>query len=241
MANPPSPANVKLLLHFDGTNGQTTTVDSSPSARTMTRVDTAVLDTSIKKFGVSSGLLGGSPGFSATDSADWAFGSGKFTIEGWIYITVAPSATRGIIYQFGGSSDFGWWLGHISGALTFYYSLTGSDTPDIHFAWTPTLNQWYHLAVDRDASNILRLYIDGVVVASATVAGTFFDSTRVLNVGGSTFFTGVTANYDDWRIVKGEAVYGGAFTPPSQALGSESASAIYQAPFFASPGVLMGR
>lgn len=215
MANPPSNSNVKLLLHFDGTNGQTTTVDSSSSAHALTRVSTAVLDTSVKKFGTASTLMGGSDGWSATDSADWAFGSGQFTIEGWLYVTVAPVATRGIIYQFGGASDLGWWLGSNSGNLTFYYSTTGTDFPDIHAAWTPTLNTWYHLAVDRDASNVLRLYVDGAVVASATVSSTFFDSTRLLNICGSGSFTGITGNYDDWRITKGEAVYGGAFTPPT--------------------------
>jgi hypothetical protein len=82
-------------------------------------------------------------------------------------------------------------------------------------ASAPTAGAWYHIAADRDASNVLRLYVNGAVVASATVAATFFNSTRVLYIGneGGTLSLW-QGQIDEVRITKGVARYGGAFTPP---------------------------
>ena len=217
VATDPSFASVVLLLHFDGTNGQTTTVDSSTSAHAMTRV-ASTLATAQQKFGTASTQISGTDGWTATDSADWAFGSGAFTIEGFIYIDSAPGASnRSFLHQWGGASDLGWFFGMIGGSIAFYYSTTGTNNPNVGAAWTPTLNTWYHVCVDRDASNVIRVYVDGVVKANATDGSALFNSTRILNFGGSGAFTATSGYYDEWRITKGVARYGGAFTPPSAA------------------------
>lgn len=219
MANPPSRSNVKLLCHFDGTNGQTTTVDSSINGRAISANGGVTLSTAQSKFGGSSSTssASGSMRWTCADSADWNFGNGQFTVEGWVYFTAAPTSVHSLVSQWPAAS-LGWFFGHVSGALAFYYSTTGADNPSVGAAWTPTLNTWYHIAVDRDASNVLRVYLNGAVHASATVSATFFDSTGQLDIGGSIAWFGIAGYVDDIRVVKGEAVYAGAFTPPTKAL-----------------------
>jgi len=52
-------ALISLLLHFDGTDGATTTTDDGPDERTITLAGDAELDTAQKKFGTASLLLDG--------------------------------------------------------------------------------------------------------------------------------------------------------------------------------------
>lgn len=216
-ATDPNFSSVKLLCHFDGTNGQTTTTDSSSAAHTLTRAGSTTLSSTQAKFGATSSTMTSGVGcWSTPDSADWAFGSGQFTVEAWVYLTSAPSGTQSIVVQFSGGSDLGWFLGSNAGNLRFYYSTTGSDNPSVGAAWSPTLNTWHHIAVDRDASNVLRVYFNGAVLASATVASSFFNSSLALEIGGSIIgWAGLLGFIDEVRITKGVARYGGAFTPPS--------------------------
>lgn len=209
--------STKLLCHFDGTNGQTTTVDSSPVERAVTLTG-ATLTTTNPKFGTASLDMtgGGSNRALCLDSADWHFGAGQFTIEGWVYFTSAPGSNSwAFVTQWGGSTDLGFYLGMSAGELRFRYSTTGTDFPTIGAAWTPTLNTWYHLAVDRDASNVLRAYIDGVVHASATAAVTLWDASRSLMIGNDENLNrALIGRIDEVMIDKGVALYGGPFTPP---------------------------
>jgi hypothetical protein len=213
---------VVLLCHFDGTNGSTTFTDVSPSAHTLTNVgNTALVSTTNPKFGTgcTSFTAGSGTRIEANYSADFNFGAGQFTLEAWVYYTVAPGAgTQAFLTQWpgGASTNIGWYFGMVGGQLTFFYSTTGTDNPGPGAAYTPTLNTWIHYAVDRDASNVLRVYANGVVIASATAAVTFFASTRNVNIGcNDTSAQGLTGIMDEVRITKGTARYGGAFTPPT--------------------------
>ena len=216
-------SSVKLLCHFDGTNGQTTTVDSSGAAHTLTMANTASLSTSSPKFGTASLDITGADAAKrvyTADHADWNLGAGQFTIEAFVKFTALPDAgaVHGIASQFGGSSNMGWFFGVVFGSFAFYYSTTGSDSNSVGTIWTPTIDTWYHLAVDRDASNVLRTYRDGGIHSSATVASTIFDSTRALVLGNDENLDRSFAGYiDELRITKGVARYAGAFTAPSAA------------------------
>lgn len=212
-------ASVVLLCHFDGANGQTTTIDSSPSAKTMSMVGSTKLDTSVVKYGQSSlntKDAGGTGEVTTPDSADFALGS-LFTVEGYVYFTTAPGSNTYCLVSSWASSQLGWFFGRVSGNIAFYYSTTGSNNLNVGAAWTPTLNTWYHIAADRDASNVIRVYVDGVVKASATVSASFFDSNHALEIGNNIYAaTSRLPGYvDEVRITKGVCRYGGAFAPPT--------------------------
>jgi hypothetical protein len=110
----------------------------------------------------------------------------------------------------------GWTILFNGTNYAFQYSTTGTDSPFVQGTLSPTVNGWTHLAVDRDASNVLRIYGDGVVIASGTVSATLFNSTRGLTIGNDESATRTfVGQIDEVRITKGVARYGGAFTPPS--------------------------
>jgi hypothetical protein len=217
-AGDPYFANVVLLCHFDGTNGSTTFTDSSSYGLTLSPLGAGrALTTAAQKFGTASLQSANDSGsVSALDFALWTFGAGQFTVEAFVRPTAALSGVRGIVTQWAASANFGWFLGFNGNTLNFFYSTTGTDNPVVSAAYTPTLNSWVHIAADRDANNVLRIYADGVVVASATVAATFFDSNQSLRISNDNTATrGFVGQIDELRITKGVARYGGAFTPPT--------------------------
>lgn len=216
---------VVLLLHFDGSNGSSTITDSSQYVRTVTSGGAnRVLTTSNPKFGTASGLstASGSQAYSVTDNDAWHFAAGQFTVEAWIRWTTAP--VSGNYEQIAGQtivagSSRSWSLGMTSGNLNFYYSTGGTAiNRTIGAAFSPTLNQWYHIAVDRDAANTIRVYIDGSIHASASVGSdSIFNSTSPLRIAGDSTWWGFAGQIDDLRITNGYAWYAGAFTPPTTA------------------------
>lgn len=75
-------SNTVLLLH-----GDTNFVDTSPVNATLTNTGTVAVNTTTKKFGAGSMSFNGTRYLSAATNPAYAFGSGNFTIEFWMYIT----------------------------------------------------------------------------------------------------------------------------------------------------------
>jgi hypothetical protein len=149
---------------------------------------------------------------SVPNNADLRFGTGQFTIEWFQYMTsqtanprvftmgAFPSATVGV---------------SIEGAR-FYFWVNGSS--GINYALTSYLNTWVHFAITRDASNIIRIFQNGVVrLTTAANTANFNNLTGVLAIGNETNpgspFPGYITNFH-W--VTGTALYTAAFTRPSQ-------------------------
>jgi hypothetical protein len=207
-----------LLVHADGANGSTTFTDVSSNARPLTATSTTVSTTS-PKFGT------GSADFTAGSSSriveaglasDFSFGVGQFTVEAWAYFTAAPSGTHIILAQWFSNSNLGFSFRVAASVLSFFYSTTGTDTPSVGAAFSPTLNTWYHLAADRDAASVLRVYVNGAVLASATVTASLFPSTLNVTIGNDGgFVRAFPGRLDELRITRGLARYGGAFTAPT--------------------------
>ena len=214
-------ANVVLLLHFDET---VAVQDWSDYAHPITLI-TATVSTTQTKFGASS-LFGGSAltqnnqARVLTSAPHLQFGAGQFTVEGWLYFTgnIFSTFIYTLVSQWAGAGQQGWWLGLNNGSLNFQYSTTGSDNPFVGAAWTPSINTWYHIAADRDASNVLRVYLNGAVWASATVAATIWPSTQYgIVCNDTTNSRNVTGYVDEVRVTNGVARYAGAFTAPTAA------------------------
>ncbi|WP_198028752.1 LamG domain-containing protein [Mesorhizobium sp. WSM3626] len=158
----PNFATRKLLLGFEGVDAATATSDESGAAHgSATFAGNAQLDTAQSKFGGSSLLLDGNGDYiTFPDSADWFFGTGQFTVEGFFRFAAAPTNAL-LVGQWSG----GWAFWFNAGKLSFR---TFSTTDSGLYTWSPTLNTWYHIAVDRDASNVLRIYVDGVMQVKTT-------------------------------------------------------------------------
>jgi len=167
----------------------------------------------VSTSGSGSLLFNGSTDYlSPPSNAAVAFGTGDFTLECWIYATAASD--QGIYEgRAGGNGTTGFTLTAFTSSVIRVY--TGSSAL-ISSAGTSYLNQWTHVAVVR-LSGTTTLYINGQSVGTSASMGNLTDTTPVIGGGrytGTTTITSFFAGYiSNFRMVKGTAVYTGAFTP----------------------------
>lgn len=216
----PEWGNVVLLAGFDGEDAATDQGDESDSGHTPTYGGNAQVDTAQSVFSRASLLMDGTGDFvSFPDSADWQFGSGAFTIEGWFRWNSDPSAFQLLMGQFlaaGNQRSFALYRNGGSDLLELRLSTDGSAVEvEISETFDPTLDTWYHIAVDFDGTDY-RLYLDGQVLGSSTNSHTLHNSTAAFSIGCQ---TDGTNPFDGWadevRVTKGAARYAGAFPVPS--------------------------
>ncbi|PSH68627.1 hypothetical protein CU102_12775 [Phyllobacterium brassicacearum] len=214
-------SSVVLLCGFNGVDGATTSSDESSAAHALTFVGNAQLDTAQFKFGASSLLLdGGGDRMTSPDSLDWQLGaanSDPWTVECWVRWNVLDTNNRGIMGQ--GSAA---WI--LTGAGTIgQLAFAGANSGTLTTTGTAmTTGVWYHVAVDHDSTGKIRLYIDGVMRASATPANSAIPNiTDQLGIGAQNSSGSVDMNgwLDEIRITKGVARYASdsGFTPPTAA------------------------
>ncbi len=217
-------ANTVLLLHGDGTNGSTTFTDST-GKNTITPGGNAQISTAQSKFGGSSMYFDGSGDYlTIPSSSNFAFGTGDFTIEGWINPSLTPSTNWTPILAIGeGSASI---QGHeirigqnVNGeGLGYVIPNNTNNGAVIISSGTLALNQWSHLALVRYGSTVT-LYKNGVSVGSTTGVSFNFGNYGPMQAGYG-FYTsdGYFNGYiDDLRITKGVARYTSNFTVPTQA------------------------
>lgn len=220
-------SNVSLLLHCDGTNGSTTFTDSSSNPKTVTSNGGCAISTAQSKFGGASGLFDASNDYlSVPASADFAMGTGDFTVEMFVYLNGTPNGSALIAETFtgsGGSVQFALafcngTLGSVGGSRLAFCNFTSSWAGAVN-ASSLTLSQWIHIAGVR-SGNDWRLYVDGVSVANATVSRTLSSDEAILvgrrwdTAGTQSYFNGYI---DEVRVTKGVARYTSDFTPPTVA------------------------
>jgi hypothetical protein len=215
--------NVTLLLRGDGaTNGaqNNTFLDSSSNAFTVTRNGNATQGTFAPYGSNWSNYFDGSTGFFTLPiNSATQFGTGDFTIEAWINrsgaITGNSTNANVIGTNWSGSSQTGQWIFYLSSTdykirLALWSSNVVESTSVIN------VGQWYHVAVARSGTTT-RLFVNGVLEASATDSGNYGSTTWAPRIGNyndpfgyNGYFNGYISNL---RVVKGSAVYTAAFTP----------------------------
>jgi len=142
----------------------------------------------------------------APSSADFAFGTGDFTIEGWANHNGHLIGQNRYIFDLGSNGV------RIQCYNETIYAIVGSTqlTTTVDGVYN---NCWWHFAMVR-SSGTLKLYINGRERGSSSDS-TNLSSNQPLNIGryggGGNGYFGYIA---DFRIVKGTAVYTGAFSPP---------------------------
>jgi hypothetical protein len=227
------------MLHFEGTNGQTTTEDDSFVRRTVSLAGTAQLSTTQEKFGSSSLLLDGNSDYaSIANSTDLDFGTGDFTIECWFYYDDASSGTYATIFDRGNGNGSGtgpFWMAvkEDSGSYVLVGTCAsdggaGNDVFEDYNAATISNNTWTHIAFVRHGSNFYT-YIDGVsktnLSGSTASALTDNDSPILIGARGQSGTGSYWGGYiDEFRITKGSCRYpsGTTFTPSTTGLPGET-------------------
>ena len=210
-----------LLLNGEGANPSFSD-DASANKFLLSPFGTVKSDTSQPfQEGYYSGLFNGSTDCLNTPSGSaFAFGTNDFTVECWMFVTYPLGTTgqgRGVLTsnRSAASSNTSLVLQHYNSKILF-----GTPSTDlITGAITLTTNTWIHIAVSR-ASGTLRLFVNGVLDISVPSNTTNFSDTNAFAIGADGLYTGYyfTGYISNARLVKGVAVYTGAFNPPTAPL-----------------------
>jgi hypothetical protein len=150
-------------------------------------------------------------------SPQFSFDTGNFTFESWVYVSAYTSF--GTIYSTSGlytvTDNLYIGMGDGNGSSLNKFIVSSNGIAKLTSASTFNLNTWYHLAVVKN-NNVLSLYVNGVLQASAANTQSFVSNTPLIGTISTTFsFRGYISNL---RVVKGTAVYTSGFTPPTMPL-----------------------
>lgn len=205
------------LLHFEGANGSTTYTDEKGHTFTTIAADTAI-STTKSKFGSASFNRTSNPtsGGIYSNSADFAPGTGDFTVGGWVW---CPTGTRGTLVVLksdalagGSGGDLTlMWEDH----ATTYCRINSVDLVLNGLGWD---SNWHHIEMTRSGTDV-RLFKDGVQVG-ATASSSFDINDTYLQIGGGlSGYQLRTGSYiDEFYFIKGLAWHTANFTPPAAPL-----------------------
>jgi hypothetical protein len=201
-ANPAAPT---LLAHFD-----TDFNVSSQISVTHNEYYLPAISSTKSKFGGASANFSGAYNLTYSGAGVVDFGTGDFTIEGWLYYVA--SNNNQYIFDLGSNSGvfqilnaYGYTGLIFTNADTQYVCATPS---------LPTPNTWHHFAVVR-AGGVLSIYVDGMLGASGADTSSYSSTSFCLGSygGGGYNWQGYL---DEIRVTKA-ALYTDDFTPPSAA------------------------
>ena len=202
---------------MNGANNSTDFTDES--GKTWTAVDDAKIVTNQAKFRRSSGYFDGAGDYITTpDSADFAVGSGDWTIDynvkrvGSTFFrtlgtadAAATASTRSIELNINADGKLSAYM-YNSGATISTVTIRAID------------NNWHHIALVRYV-NSLDIYIDGVKSGTpGNMTGkTINDSNQKFAIGALGIFVDNRFNgwIDEFRFSKGIARWTDNFTPPT--------------------------
>lgn len=197
----------KLMLH-----GQTT-LDSSNSSHVQTFYGASILSTTQAKFGNSSFKFTATTGDYVTSSntSDFDFGAGDFTIDYWAY-EIANGAAP--ITHIARDKTATWTPWIISYNGTVWMSSNGStwDIASSRTLGAPVYNTWSHIEVNR-SGNVFRTFRNGVQQDTWTSTLAFPPCSSPLSIGACQGANHMNGYIDELRISKGIARHTANFTP----------------------------
>jgi len=209
---PTDVTNTKLLLNFTNAG-----IFDNTGKNNLETVGNAQIDTTIKKFGTGSMDFDGTGDYliaRAPTNNFFAFGTGNFTIEFWLYLN---STAQQIVYD-GRPGSATPTVYYNSNAIRYY-----ANAADRITGATLNTGQWYHIAVSRSGTST-KLFVDGTQSGSTYTDSTnYTTSTPIIgaDANSGTFNNGLNGYIDDLRITKGVARYTSNFTPPTAAFPNE--------------------
>ena len=202
--------NTSLLLNFTNAG-----IYDATSKNDLETVGNAQISTAISaKWGSGSMYFDGTGDWLQLPASDiYAFGSGDYTVEAWVYFTSINNTTLQIIFMSGST-----------GGNSFYFHVDGNQISVgttaafiSNQATTFTTSSWYHIAACRSGTT-LRLFVNGTQAGSNATDTTNWTSSGNARIGANESGTQTVFGYiQDLRITKGYARYTANFTPPTAA------------------------
>lgn len=207
----------KLMLHCDGADGSTNFVDSSVSVHSVGTNGNIKLDTTIKKFGTASAECDNSGDYlTVQDSlSDFSFGTDDFTVDFWFYFN-ASASINGDFLSIDSIADTSIYVRAGDGG-TWYAYISGTQINNIQ---SFNKEEWIHFALVRSGTTGM-IFLGGTLLNSAAMTGNV-SADNILKIGQDTdaFYGWI----DEYRIVKGTAVWTSNFTPPTAAYTNANAA-----------------
>jgi hypothetical protein len=177
---------------------------STRTAKVISVLGNTNVDTVVKKYGTGSAKFDGTgDALTIPTSADFAFGTGTFTIECWVRLNTLTGTQ--ILFDFRNdgttSSSYAPIITLISGTLN-YQTVAGNRI----VGTTLTTNTWYHVAVARSGT-ATKLFLDGTQVGSTyTDTNNYIQGPLTIGAQYNGSFS-VNGYIDDIRVTKGLARY----------------------------------
>ena len=133
--------------------------------------------------------------------------SGQFTVELWLYPTQQLTGN--------GSSGTSIMDGTVNSGFTIQTNASGTQwgvashlvSYDLFTSTFPTLNAWNHIAISRNSSNIMSLFLNGTRVATATITNNYLNPSNLYIGNGTAYSLPVYGYITNLRCVNGTAVY----------------------------------
>jgi hypothetical protein len=155
---------IRALLHGNGSNGATTTVDSSNNVKTVTVQGSATLSTAQAKFGSASLYcpntgVSEKNGWKITDHTDFDFGTSDWTVGCWVYRST--NTYTGMIWVWPGAGTSRLFV-QTDGRLRLQYADSGGSV-DRTLSSTLPLTTWTFLEVCRRGADI-EVWMDGFII-----------------------------------------------------------------------------
>lgn len=199
-------ANVSYLLNYTNAG-----ITDATAKNVLETVGNAQISTAQSKFGGSSIAFDGSGDYLDVPSIINAqFGTGDFTIEGWLYINSLAAAQCLIEFRAASGASYGQIYITTGGVLRYYLPT------DVGTSNTFSTGTWTHFAITR-SSGTLNMYIDGTRGYSASYTSAM-DASRLRIGADVSGGSGINGYIDDLRITKGFARYtGSTLTVPTVA------------------------
>jgi hypothetical protein len=177
-------------------------------------VGNAQVNTSVKKYGLSSIAFDGAGDYLLAPSNPSMDFTANFTIEMWVNFVNVNSTWQSIISRAYGVAG-GWRLYKNDGnnQLRWYSNLTSVV---LTTGSTLANNTWSHIALVRN-NGVITIYIDGISRGSASNTTSYVPGNYALEIGQGVVTSAFPMNgyIQDLRITNGIARYTTNFTPPT--------------------------
>ncbi len=119
------------------------------------------------------------------DDQAFDFAGGNFTISAWINVDDATRPEQMIVSKWtSGAELFGWYLRYLGGGAFLFTDGTGAGGTGFGFIGTGSVvsGAWHHVLVQRNGTGFT-MYLDSVVIGSATSSYAFRDHAVPLHIG----------------------------------------------------------
>jgi len=209
--------NNSLLMHMDGS-----AIDVMGNAVVNTGV---TFSPTVSRFGTHGAVFNGSGYMVVPTTPSFAYGTGDFTIEMWLYPTTSPA--------------YACIVGHGSGSVANPCIYLNSLTPVLFYdsavilsAASPlVLNTWGHVALVRKSGSF-SWYVNGKLAGSLSRAVSLTCGGPIVVGANSIFSQPYSGHIDDLRITKGVARYTSNFVPPTAAFPDKGIADAQYDPYF---------